>query len=167
MPHPAKIKQARSLKFLGNLIHQPNLWHLNRRSVSRAMLVGLFCAFLPIPFQMVVAALGAIAIRANVAISVALVWITNPLTMPAIFYFTYRVGLVLIGNRRPLPQGSELSFAWVMQELNRIWEPLLLGSVVCGIVVSLAGFTIMRLYWRWHIIRHWRTRRKNTAKSMA
>jgi uncharacterized protein (DUF2062 family) len=61
-----------------------------------AFFVGLFLAFIPVPGQMVLAALGAVMLRCNLPISVGLVWITNPLTVPAIFYLAYQVGALII-----------------------------------------------------------------------
>ncbi|MFC6755273.1 DUF2062 domain-containing protein, partial [Halorubrum tibetense] len=80
MPDPAKIRNHASLQFLGNVLHDPNLFHLNRTSVSRAFFVGIFICFLPIPGQMGLAALCALWFRANLPISAALVWISNPIT---------------------------------------------------------------------------------------
>jgi uncharacterized protein (DUF2062 family) len=37
--------------------------------------VGLFCAFIPVPFQMLLAAPSAIIFSANLPVSIALVWI--------------------------------------------------------------------------------------------
>ena len=91
-PNLDSIRSSQSLEIFGHAGREPNLWHLNRRSVSRAVAVGLFCAFVPIPGQMILAAAFAIILRANIPISVILVWISNPLTMPALFYTAYKFG---------------------------------------------------------------------------
>ncbi len=97
MPDPESIRNHKGLRFLGPLIQSPNLWHLNRRSVSRAMGMGLFAAFIPIPLQMLLAASLAVWVRANLPISVGLVWLTNPITMPPVFYCTYKMGAWVMG----------------------------------------------------------------------
>lgn len=92
MPNPHEIKNNKFLSLFGKVLHEPNLWHMNRRSMAGAFFVGLFFAWWPVPFQMVLAAGGAILLRVNLPMSIALVWITNPLTMPPMFYFAYVVG---------------------------------------------------------------------------
>ena len=89
MPKEHDIRNHKHMRYFGKLLHDPNIWHLNRRSVAGAFSVGLFMAMVPVPFQMILAAAAAIPCRVNLPISVGLVWITNPLTMPAIFYFCY------------------------------------------------------------------------------
>ncbi|MEY8247293.1 MAG: DUF2062 domain-containing protein [Bermanella sp.] len=158
-PNPQAIQQHPSLQFLGTLLHEPNLWHLNRRSVSRAFLVGIFLAFMPMPFQMVAAAALGVIVHANLPISIGLVWISNPLTIPPIFYFTYRIGanILEIPTR---PFDIELSMEWAMRELGAIWEPLLLGSLICGVIFASIGYVGIRLFWRFHVIRSWRRRQQ-------
>jgi len=158
MPDPESIRNHKGLRFLGPLIQSPNLWHLNRRSVSRAMGMGLFAAFIPIPLQMLLAASLAVWVRANLPISVGLVWLTNPITMPPVFYCTYKMGAWVMGiPARALP--DHLTWEWISGELSLLWQPFLLGSVICGILVGILGYLLTEGYWRWWIGRSWRRRR--------
>jgi uncharacterized protein len=157
MPNPEMIRDHKSLRFLGTLLHDPNLWHLNRHSVARAMAAGLFAAFIPAPMQMLIAASLAIPIRANLPISVGLVWLTNPLTMPPIFYCTYKMGSWLLGiPAMELPE--ELTWEWISGELSIVWKPFLLGSVVTGALLGALAYGTTMLYWRWWVAHSWRKR---------
>ena len=152
MPDQHKIRSHRHLQFLGKLLHHQHLWHLNRRSVAGAISVGLMVAFIPIPFQMVLAAILAIFFHTNLPISVSLVWLTNPVTMPALYYFAYKVGARLLGIP-PHPFKFELSFEWLMTSLSGVWEPFLLGCLILGLVTALIGNLMMRLVWRIQVVR--------------
>ncbi|MCF6336796.1 MAG: DUF2062 domain-containing protein [Gammaproteobacteria bacterium] len=163
MPNQQKIRDHKHLQFLGVLLHDPNIFHLNRRSVSGAFSVGLFMAFVPIPLQMIFAAIGAIVLRVNLPISVALVWITNPLTIPPIYYFTYKVGTWIL--QTPVRDIQfELSTHWLMGELGLIWQPLLLGCLVTSTVLALLGNLAIRLFWRLYVSQSWRKRRQDRAE---
>ena len=158
MPDRHAIANHRHLSWLGDHLHDPNLWHLNRRSVAGAVAVGLFMAFVPVPFQMVLSAAAAIVLRVNLPIAVALVWITNPVTMPPMFYFTYKVGAWLM-NQPLQPIAFELSWQWLKTELGMIWQPFLLGCAVTGLAAAALAYGLVRLLWRWHVIRTYRERR--------
>lgn len=157
-PDKDKIREHKHLRLFARWLHDPNLWHLNRRSVSGAFAVGLFWAMIPMPFQMVAAAATAIPSRVNLAISIALVWITNPLTMPPIFYLNYRVGGLFL-DRSEHSETFEMSLEWFTRSMGRIWEPLYLGSVVVGLVLAILGYLGIRGLWRLHIIRTIKQRR--------
>ena len=47
LPDPKSITGNRYLAFLGKAMHDPNLWHLNRRSAASAFFVGYFCGVYP------------------------------------------------------------------------------------------------------------------------
>lgn len=158
MPDHHTIREHKYLKFFGTLLHDPNLWHLNRRSVSGAFAIGLFVAFIPIPFQMVVAAAAAIAARVNLPIAASLAWVTNPLTMGPLFYFAYKIGAWILG-REATEFHFEASFEWLMSELGAIWAPFLLGCFIIGLVSAVMGFVSMRLLWRLHVARYLKKRR--------
>ena len=159
MPDPTSIREHKSLRFLGKLLHDPNLWHLNRHSVARGMAVGLFAAFLPIPAQMLVAAALAVVVRGYMPIAVSLVWLTDPITMPAVFFCTYQAGAWLMDvPARHLP--DELTWEWISGELATLWQPFLLGSVVVGLVLGVIAYFGVMMYWRWWVSRQWARRKK-------
>lgn len=147
MPQLNKVRDHPSLQFLGDKLHNPNLWHINRNSVPIAVSIGLFWAMVPMPFQMVPAALMAIWLGGNLVISMALVWLTNPITMPPVYYFTYKLGtLILDMPFQPLP--FEVSLDWLWHHFKNIALPLYVGSILCGILLAIIGNLLCRLVWR-------------------
>lgn len=165
LPDPHAIRDNKTLQIFGTLLHDPNLWHLNRKSVSLAFLVGLFCMWVPIPFQMVLAAAIAIMVRSNLPISVALVWITNPLTMGPMFYFAYKVGAILL-QVPPAAFHFELSGAWLMHELHTTWKPFLLGCFLFAAVSGITGFFTIRLLWRLHVVRYIKQKKQKLSNKL-
>ncbi len=158
LPSPEKISAIKALSFLGDIIHEPNLWHINRHGVSRAFLVGVFLCFIPMPFQMVAAAFCAIWFNANLPLSVALVWISNPVTMPPIFYFNYKLGAWML-SRPLLDFEFSPSRAWISERLLDIGIPLYLGSLVVATVSACFAYLIIQLLWRRRVRANWRLRR--------
>ena len=159
MPDHHRIRSHKHLQIFGKLLHDGNLWHFNRRSVSGAFAVGLFCTFIPLPLQMVIAAAIAILVRVNLPISVSLVWITNPITIPPIFYASYKVGAFILGHKA-ITSDYQLTAEWFTEQLHIIWQPFLLGSLICGIISAFIAYASIRLLWRLHIIRHIKERRQ-------
>jgi len=86
LPHPKLITGNRLIGLLGPRLQDPSLWHINRKSFSGAIGVGVFCAFMPVPFQMLIAAIAAICFRFNILVAVPTVWISNPITLAPMFY---------------------------------------------------------------------------------
>ena len=163
LPHPGTITENRWIKVLGPRLQDPSLWHINRRSFSGAMAVGVFCAFMPIPFQMLLAAFAAVAFRVNILIAVPMVWISNPITIPPMFYFSYNVGAWILGTETH-DFMLELSFDWLLSEFLYIWQPLLLGSLVVATLSSISALLVAHLFWRYHIWTRIKNRRKRRRK---
>ena len=163
MPDHRTIRDHRHLKVFGKLLHNGNLWHFNRRSVSGAFAVGVFCAFIPLPSQMLIAAALAILVQVNLPISVSLVWITNPVTMPPIFYGSYKLGAFMLGQEA-LTSDYEISAEWLMLQIDCIWQPLILGCFIAGVICALLAYIGIRLLWRLHIVQHIKERRARRKK---
>ena len=159
MPHPKRITENSIIKKLGPRLQDPGIWHVNRRSVSGAVAIGLFCAVMPIPFQMLLAAVMAILFRANILIAVPAVWISNPFTIPPIFYFSYQVGISILGSTRHA-FNFELSFSWLFNELQFIWQPFLLGCLVVASASAFVGYWFVRLLWHYLIWQQIKNRKK-------
>ncbi|MBP6793215.1 MAG: DUF2062 domain-containing protein, partial [Aeromonas sp.] len=139
-----------------------NLWHLNRRSAAGAFAVGLFMAWIPLPCQMLLAAGGAILFRVNLPLSVALVWLSNPFTMPPLFYGAYLVGCQLLGHPA---QHIDIQFTWewLVSVFETLAPPLLLGSLVLALLSALMGYAFIRTFWRINTVRQWQKRKEARA----
>ena len=170
IPDAAEVKQSKVLRWFGDHIHDPNLWHLTRRSVPGAFAIGLFCAFIPSAGQMVIASALAIYFRKNLPLSFALVWISNPITIPPFFYMAYLVGTLILGIE---PLGFDYFeslmsqiFSWnlnwkeLWDTISSNWQPLLLGCAICGTISALVGYFGISLLWRLSVARKLKHRRK-------
>jgi len=158
VPDSEKIKKQPGLHLLGSLLDDPNLFHFNRHSVSMAFFVGLFCTFIPLPGQMIMAAFLAFALRSNLPISVSLVWLSNPLTIPPIFYGCYRLGVWIL-QAPEMDFSIELSWAWMNAEFPKLWLPLLTGSAFAAIGFGVLGYLSIQAAWRWQVVKTWEQRK--------
>lgn len=160
IPSREQLGKYRVLNIFGSWLHRSSLWALTRHTLARGAAIGLFCAFLPIPFQMVVAASFALIWRANLPLSVGLVWITNPLTMAPIFYFTYKLGAWIL-QIPPSSVHQQHSVQWLFDHLHLLWRPLLLGSVICGILTAIIGYITVHVLLKQQAWQRWKMRRNN------
>lgn len=163
IPTREELKNNKYLSFLDHALHEPYLWHLNRHSTAKAAFVGIFCALLPIPFQMVVAALIAVTIRCNLPLSISLVWITNPITIPPIFYSTYIVGTHIL-HKKPIHFDFSQSYSDIIAQISTIGLPLIVGSLTCSIIFGTLAYALCLSYARWKVIHYLKLRKRRTPK---
>ena len=133
------------------LLENPAYWSLNRKSVTRAFAVGLFIACSPLPLHVLIAALAALALRINLPVSLATVFVNNPVTMVPLYFSAYWLGCQLLGQ--PLePFAFEVSRDWLFNHLLPVWKPFLLGCFVMGLVAALAGYVVLGLLWHLSLV---------------
>src|SRR6056297_1308546 len=148
LPARAYLQEQWFLRPFNALLHDPALWATHRKNVLKAFALGLFSCFLPIPGQTFVPVSIALWLRVNLPVTVAASWIANPVTSGPLYYACYRLGSWLL-DRSPGTFRIEFSFDWLWSEIERIWQPLLLGCLVPGIVVTgLAVFVVNQLWIR-------------------
>ena len=160
LPRPRHLRDQWFLRPFDALLHDPALWAIHRRSVVRALALGLFIAMVPSPGQTALAGAAAMILRVNLPVALLATWVNNPVTMGPLFYLAYRIGNELLGLP-PQPFELELSFEWLAAELGRIWQPLLLGCLILGTTIATIGFSILNLLWRLMLAYRFRTRRNN------
>lgn len=157
LPDDETFKNHPNLRKIRHLLEDPNLWHLNRRSVSKAFAVGLFAAWVPSLGQMFMAAAGAIWFRANLPVSVVLVLITNPLTFAPMFYFAYLVGVWTLDVPLSLDSIPQ-DFNAMIAVIGDIWPPFLVGCLIVAVSSASVGYVAVRVLWRQVVARQWKHR---------
>ncbi|MCU0841815.1 MAG: DUF2062 domain-containing protein [Thiobacillaceae bacterium] len=157
LPHPDRIRHNRSLRWLGPAIHDPNLWHLNRRSVAGAVAVGAFFAFMLPVAQFLAAGVTAVFLRVNLPVAVTSTLITNPFTFAPWYYLAYKIGAFFTGVSAqadiPAPPPVPSSGWWdgLMQgfgSLLSMGTPLLVGLAFLAVVTAAGGYLLVNLLWR-------------------
>jgi len=162
LPARHTFQEHRFLKMFGRLLHDPNIWHLTRRSTAGGIATGLFCAYIPLPIHMLVAGAAAIILRVNLPLAVIFTWITNPVTVAPIFIFAYELGATILDRPARIIEFN-YSFQWLMEKLGDIWQPLLLGCFILATASAVAGYITVRLLWRLSAVIRWKDR-KNRLK---
>ena len=168
LPDHETVRSNRIIARFGAFLHHPNLWHLNRRSVSGGVAVGLFSGLVPGPLQMLTAACLAIPLRVNLPVALVTTLYTNPFTIVPLYIVAYELGALLTGTpARDMTAPPEFSLAqagaWI--EAMGTWalslgKPLAIGLVALATLLAAVGYVAVQVGWRAHVTVAWRKRRR-------
>ena len=159
LPDINQVLERPSLKWVKRLVNDPNLFHLNRHSVSLAFAVGIFCAFIPLPGQTLIALTLCYLMGANLPIGLLLIWLSNPITIPPMLYLTYQLGTLIL-DTEAIQFTVQMNWQWFKSLGNDILMPLLVGSFICGTILSIISYFSIFYLWRWKVVKNWRARRQ-------
>ncbi len=163
IPERKHIQEHKHLRHFGDWLHDPDIWHLTRRSSAGGVAIGLFWAMMPIPLQTIFAAATAIFLRLNLPLSVIFVWVTNPITAAPVYYLAYKLGSVLLNE--PIQKVAfEFSMNWMTDTLIHIWQPLMAGCLLLGVFSAAIGNVTIRVLWRILLLRKRERRRLSRSK---
>lgn len=169
LPTRDAITQSRLLRWLGPRIHDPLLWHVNRRSVARGVAMGVFFGLMIPIAQIPAAAIASLLLRGNLWIAAVSTLVSNPLTYGPLYYFAYRLGAGVIGARTPANLTAEaveqpmrmidsLAQAWAW--ITGIGQPLLLGMLIMAVTGAFIAYWGTQLVWRMRVTAKWRRLRR-------
>lgn len=117
----------------------------NRKMISKGVLIGLFIAFIPMPMQMLAVVSVMPFTRFNVPVAIAMCWLSNPFTMPAMYYMEYLTGSFLLGTE---VSNVELTLEWFSNNFDNIFIPLYVGTAFYSVFGSILGYYLVNLLWR-------------------
>jgi len=117
----------------------------NRRMVSKAVLLGLLIAFIPMPMQMLAVISLMPFFKFNVPIALAMCWMSNPLTMPPMYYAEYLTGSFILGIK---PEPVEMTLEWFSSNMDNIFIPLYTGTAIFSLVGAFSAYWAVNHFWR-------------------
>jgi len=176
LPDGNAMRRSRYLAWVAQRpwLNHPNLWHLNRDSVSGGFAIGLFAGLVPGPLQLLTAALLAIPLKKNLAVALVTTLYTNPFTIAPLYLLAYGYGRLLLdgGHHTAALQPFEWDWAHWLDSARALahWaialgKPLAVGLVALALTLAALGYAAVRIAWRIYIVLAWRRRAaKRSAK---
>ena len=154
------LKKTTKHKKLNDFIKKykipPEYLSPSRKMISRGVLLGLFIAFIPMPMQMAAVLLFVPFFRFNVPVALAMCWLSNPITMPPMYYMEYLTGSFFLGIE---PEPVELTLEWFSDNIDAIFIPLYFGTALYSIFGSLLGYWAVNFFWRSSVHKEKQSRR--------
>lgn len=172
-PTAQSLQETRGFGWLSHYLHEhPMLWVMHRRGVALGVALGIGIGVFPVPLQMPVAMLAAVAFKANVAAAAAATWLTNPFTMAPIWALAAFLGSFVVPQSAPATPAvvpapwdlmSPTTWPSALWEQVVSWGPaLLVGFPMAGAVLGTVAYALV--YWGWAVlIRRERQRRLQRA----
>jgi len=117
---------------------------VNRKSITRGLLVGIFWGFIPMPMQMLAVVFTTPFFKFNVPIAITMVWLSNPITMPFMYYIEYLTGTFMLGMEH---LNVQMTIDWFHGHLGDIFLPLYVGTLFYAITISVLVFYSVNWLW--------------------
>jgi len=173
LPDPQTLREHRALRWMGPLLHDRRLWHVNRRGIAMGLAIGVFFGLLMPVAQIIFAAMAALLLRANIPAAVGSTLITNPITFAPVYYAAYHLGAwMLDAFNVPLAAvdldrvaaGTETGLALWVDRLATVGPPLALGLLTLAVSLSVLIYFAVHWTWRLRIVRAWQRRKARRSQ---
>jgi uncharacterized protein (DUF2062 family) len=129
---------------IGNWIQRFKELHGDPHYIAMGMAIGIFVALTPtIPFQTIIAVGLAFVLKGSKAAAALATWICNPLTIPILYYASYKTGELLFGTSIP----DDVAGGNITEILKLgldVALALIGGGVIIGVLPGIAAYLITR-----------------------
>lgn len=173
LPKPEVLLSNRWLRWMGPVLHHPELWRFSRKGVAIGLSLGVFFGFL-VPVGQIPLAVGAsVLLRGNLPVAAISTLVSNPVTYAPIYFAAYKLGKKVLGEAPPEPGEADKLLKSPRAALENpqdsgIWDrltywfnhmgtfglPLMLGLGIMAVVGGLSSYFLVLLLWaartRWH-----------------
>ena len=144
-------RENRFFGWLGASVLNRSVWKPERHAVATGVAIGLAVAMLPpIPIQMLLAAVIAVVLRANIPMAAASCWLSNPVSWAPILMLQRSIGDWML-------QPGE--FDALHPNIHTV-RCTALGAVVMAMILAPLGYFLV--YTLWDTVR-WLARKPSTA----
>ena len=141
-----KISKSEKLKeFIKKYKVPPEYLSTSRKMVVRALTLGIFIAFIPMPMQMAAILAFMPLFKFNVPLGLAMCWLSNPFTMPPMYYMEYLTGSFFLGVE---PERVQMTLEWFSNNLDNIFIPLYTGALFYSVVGASLIYWIINHFWK-------------------
>lgn len=150
VPSREELEANRWLGVLAPYLADTKLWHWSRRGVAAGVAIGLFIGLLIPVAQILLAAMAAVVLRVNIPVAAAATLITNPLTVPPIYYAAYHLGAWATGS--PAPAAFSLADpSSIWENLGTIGMPLFAGLGISAAFLAITSYLLISQAWAWRV----------------
>lgn len=112
--------------------------------VAMGMALGVFVSSTPtIPFHTVIAVALSFVLRASKVTAAIGVWFSNPLTIPVLYFASYKVGTFIFGISSPYDANAQP--VWDLLSLGiDITMASIVGGIIIGFIPAITAYLVTR-----------------------
>jgi uncharacterized protein (DUF2062 family) len=115
----------------------------NPHYVALGMAVGIFVSITPIiPLQTLVAIALAYLVRGSKSAAALGTWLSNPITIPLVYYSNYKLGCLMLGYQTTLDAIAFDSFSQLMELGLEVTWAMIVGGVVIGSILGVVAYFV-------------------------
>lgn len=157
LPTPGSLLEHKGLHWLAPAPSHPRLWHLHRRSVALGIAIGLVTGLIPGPVQMLLGALVAIPLRANIPAAVFATLYTNPFTFVPLYILAYNIGSMVTSESAQPMIPPDTVWGWqalwdffpeLFKWMAASGDTLLIGLAIQSTLFAITGYFATLIIWR-------------------